>query len=356
MTRLNHISALAVSAVLAIFSAGCHPVETWDTDLYGTFDALWTVVDQHYCFFEQKDVDWDEVGARYRAGIDPEWNEQQLFAHCADMLAELRDGHTNLISWFDVSYYRRWWADYPADFNLRLIQQYYLDFDYHTSGGMSYKYLQDRRVGYVYYSTFSSGVSNSFVDNMMLEMKEADGLIIDVRDNGGGDMTNVRALVGHFLTGRTLGGYIQHKTGPGHGDFSEPFAYYYDPHTDHVRWLKPVIVLANRGTFSAANDFVSVMKALPQVAVVGATTGGGSGMPYSSEIPCGWAVRMSACPVYDADMQLTEHGVAPTPGGEVHMDPQDEVRGVDTILEFAIAALNLIADENNNKEDDTPQL
>lgn len=169
-------------------------------------------------------------------------------------------------------------------------------------------------------------------------------------------MTNVRALVGHFLTGRTLGGYIQHKTGSGHSDFSEPFAYYYDPHTDHVRWLKPVIVLANRGTFSAANDFVSVMKALPQVTVVGATTGGGSGMPYSSEIPCGWAVRMSACPVYDADMQLTEHGVAPTPGGEVHMDPQDEVRGVDTILEFAIAALNRIADENNNKEDDTPQL
>ncbi|WP_438589109.1 S41 family peptidase [Duncaniella dubosii] len=56
---------------------------------------------------------------------------------------------------------------------------------------------------------------------------------------------------------------------------------------------KTVIVLANRSTFSAANNFVSVMKLLPGVRVVGATTGGGSGMPYSSELPCGWSVRFS---------------------------------------------------------------
>ncbi|WP_438589417.1 hypothetical protein [Duncaniella dubosii] len=38
-------------------------------------------------------------------------------------------------------------------------------------------------------------------------------------------------------------------------------------------------MLANRSTFSAANNFVSVMKLLPGVRVVGATTGGGSACP-----------------------------------------------------------------------------
>ena len=29
----------------------CHEPEEFDNDVYGNFDALWTSVDQHYCFF-----------------------------------------------------------------------------------------------------------------------------------------------------------------------------------------------------------------------------------------------------------------------------------------------------------------
>ena len=337
------ILAPAAAMALALGTAGCHSVPQWDNDVYGNFDALWQILDEHYCFFESKGVDWDDVGARYRAEISPDWDRATLFAHCAKMLDELQDGHTNLISWFDVSYYRNWWSDYPQNFDLRLIQEYYLNFDYTTGGGFIYKLLADRNVGYVYYSSFSYGVSHSFIDNMMLTMKDADGLIIDVRDNGGGDLTNVEKIVSHFLSEETLGGYISHKTGPGHNDFSESYPYTFKPATDHVRWFKPVVVLTNRSTFSAANNFVAAMKALPQVAIVGATTGGGAGMPFSSELPCGWSVRFSACPVYDADMQLTENGIAPTPGGEVDLNPELALQGIDTMLEFAIAAINRAA-------------
>jgi len=83
------------------------------------------------------------------------------------------------------------------------------------------------------------------------------GLVIDIRNNGGGSMTNVEKLVCRFITERTLAGYISHKTGPGHNDFSEPRAYYYDPaQKGRIMWGKPVVVLAGRGTFSAANNFV----------------------------------------------------------------------------------------------------
>lgn len=89
------------------------------------------------------------------------------------------------------------------------------------------------------------------------------------------------------------------------------------------------------------------MKSLPHVAVIGDVTGGGSGMPFSSELPCGWAVRFSGSPVYDAEMQLTEHGVEPTPGGEIDMDPEQEAKGIDTILEFAIEVLNRAAEDKD---------
>jgi len=70
-------------------------------------------------------------------------------------------------------------------------------------------------------------------------------------------------------------------------------------------------------------------------------------MPFSSEIPCGWSVRFSASPVYDAEMKLTENGVEPTEGGAIDMDPEKEAKGIDTILEFAIDVLNRLADKNN---------
>lgn len=352
----RHIAAFAAAAAISASLGGCHSIESWENDYYGNFDALWTILDEHYCFFESKNIDWKATGERYRAAIDPEWNDKQFFFHCAAMLDELKDGHTNLISWFNVSYYRNWWSDYPQNFNLRLIQEHYLDFNYFSGGGIIYKLLEERKVGYMYYSSFSASFGDAFLDEMLYSMRECDGLIIDVRDNGGGDMTNVERLVSRFIKDRICAGYISHKTGPGHNDFSEPYAYYYDPASDHVRWLKPVIVLANRSTFSAANNFVSIMKELPHVAVVGAETGGGSGMPFSSELPCGWAVRFSGSPVYDSEMKLTEHGVSPTPGGEIAMTAEDESAGIDTILEFAIDVLNRTAADKSTPQSKLSQI
>lgn len=240
--------------------SGCHSIESWDNDVYGNFDALWTIMDTHYCFFREKGIDWEETGQRYRRQLKPDMDATEFFGVCADMLAELRDGHTNLSSWFDVSYYRQWWSDYPQNFNLRLIQENYLSFDYHSGGPIIYKILEDENIGYMHYSTFAADYGMAFLDNMLYSMRECDALIIDVRDNGGGNLTVVDKLVSQFIDQTITAGYICHKTGPGHDDFSRPFAYTIEPATGHVRWLKPVVVLTNRSTFSAANNFVSIMK------------------------------------------------------------------------------------------------
>ena len=336
----NILAALAVAIPLGMGTGGCHHIDEWDNDLYGNFDALWTIIDEHYCFFSHKEwVDWENIRLQYRSQIKEGMTYKVLFALCADMLEELRDGHTNLISWFDVSYYRQWWSDYPQNYEERLVQQYYLTFDHHTGGGIEYKLLEDSNVGYMRYASFAATPGHSFIDNMMLELKDCDGLIIDVRNNSGGEITNVERIASHFIRDKFTAGYITHKTGPGHDDFSEPYPITYAPADQHVRWFKPVIVLTNRSTFSAANTFVSVMKALPQVAVAGDVTGGGCGMPFSSELPSGWAVRFSASPVYDSEMQLTEFGIAPTAGAEVALDPVAALSGTDTMIDFAVEAI-----------------
>jgi hypothetical protein len=341
---LKRILSILVAAVML---SACHSVDDWDNDAVSNFDALWTALDQHYCFFEQKGIDWDEVYSRYRPQVTDGMSSRDLFNVCAEMLDELQDGHVNLISYFNTSYYRKWWSDYPQNYDQRIVEQNYLNYEFSTVGVLKY-YALPEQVGYMRYSTFSTAIGESTLDAALLSLKECSGLIIDIRDNGGGDMDNVETLVSRFLEEPICAGYISHKTGPGHSDFSEPYAYYYEPAYKHVRWLRKVVVLVNRSTFSAANNFVSIMKTLPRVTIVGAHTGGGSGMPYSYELPCGWSVRFSACSVLDPNGESTENGVSPSEGCEMDMDAAAALEGRDTILDFAINLLKVDTDDSEN--------
>ena len=77
------------------------------------------------------------------------------------------------------------------------------------------------------------------------------------------------------------------------------------------------------------------MKSLGQVTIVGDTTGGGCGLPFTSELPNGWRVRFSSCPIMDAQGRLTEFGVAP----DVRVDMDDTDRTHDAILDEAVRLL-----------------
>ena len=66
---------------------------------------------------------------------------------------------------------------------------------------------------------------------------------------------------------------------------------------------------------------------------MGDRTGGGSGMPYNSDLPNGWNVRYSAVVYYDKDMQHTEFGIAPDI--YVAMSGKDIAQNKDTYIEKA---------------------
>lgn len=312
----------------------CVDVEQYDNNPRGNFEALWRIIDEHYCFFDYKQqeygLDWHAVYNKYAPQFDDQMTEEQTFEVLTNMLGELKDGHVNLYAPFDVGRDWSWKEDYPTHFSENVLKLY-LGKDYKIAAGMKYRILNDN-VAYLRCATFVNDFGAGNLDRILLYFAPCNGLIIDLRENGGGMVTSAEALAARFTNEEVLVGYMQHKTGPGHNDFSPRRQQILKP-SKGLRWQKRVVVLTNRGVYSAANEFVKYMKCLPQVTIVGDRTGGGAGLPFSSELPNGWIVRFSACPMYDRDGKDTEFGIAPT--HQVGMKPTDQARGKDTLIEYA---------------------
>lgn len=332
---MKHLYLIILSV---FFFSSCINEEQFDNTPEGNMEALWKMIDEHYCFLDYKaeaiGLDWNEVHGRYRQMLDKDMTSPQLQEVLCNMLSELRDGHVNLYTAANVGRYWAWKEDYPSNLDVELRASY-LGKDYLIASGLSYRILDDN-VGYILYSSFSSGIGEGNIAEVLHHLRLCSGLIIDVRGNGGGQLDYEQRLVSHFTNERILVGYRSYKTGSGYSDFSELYPEYIEP-SKTVRWQKPVIVLTNRGCYSATNTFVRDMLCCPNVQTLGDRTGGGSGMPFTSELPNGWLVRFSACPQYDRDKQHIEFGIEPTIQCSLSME--DVAKGEDTLIETARALL-----------------
>ena len=332
---LRSFDTLWMTILAFLFLPSCITEDIPENNPRGNFEALWKIIDTKYCFLDYKNkeygLDWDEVYRRYSNRLTDNMTQKQLFQVLAEMLEELREGHVNLVASHETSQYREWYDNYPANF-VDTIQRIYLGKDYKTVAGIKYQVLEDN-IGYIYYGSFSSAIGESNLDEVLNELSICDGLILDIRNNGGGLLTLSDRIASRFTNEKVLTGYLSYKTGPGHNDFSKPEPLYVEPATDRVRWQKPVAVLTNRRAFSSANDFAGKMKQMSQAILIGDKTGGGSGLPFSSELPKRWSVRFSASPMFDPDMNHTEFGIEPDI--HVNMTSEDMQKGLDTIIETA---------------------
>lgn len=323
---------------LLVLSSCMEDPTTYPNTWQGNFEALWNTIDTRYCYLDYKQINWDSIHDVYQSQLSSISNEFDFFDLMGSMLNELEDGHVNLFSSFDYSRYWSWFQSYPSNFQAELLfSARYLGSDYRISGGMRYGKIDQGTIGYIYYGDFTTTSTSTNLKYVFDYLSDCQGLIVDVRDNGGGYLTSAETLANCFFDEKTLTGYLSHKTGDGHSDFSKPIALYSDKN-DSLHWDKPVVVLTNRLSFSATNVFVSRMKYAPNATIVGDRTGGGGGLPLSNELPNGWLVRFSACPMFDASMQHTEWGL--DPDEKVDISADDASKGYDTIIERAIAVLH----------------
>lgn len=305
-------------------------------DFESNFEFLWNEFDQKYCFFDYKKdsiKDWNAVHDEYLTYVRNCKNVVELFDVLAAMLNELKDGHVNLLSSFDISSYD-FEDNYPSDIDDGVLyNDRYLGKNCRRSGGFKYKTLRDGKVGYMRYADFTVAFTESQLNFILNSFENTDGLIIDVRSNYGGDVNYVNNLISHFIDDSYLAYYRLCKDGVGHSDFSSPISCIISPVKD-VIYRKPVYVLVDRGCFSATNCFAFSIKGLPRITLIGGKTGGGAGAPMVTELPNGWTARFSGTILLDKDKQIAEFGV--DPDIELHLDKDlADSQGLDNIIETA---------------------
>ncbi|HSZ24178.1 MAG TPA: S41 family peptidase [Cytophagaceae bacterium] len=306
------------------------------------FDAMWTTIDQKYSFLDYKHINWDSVKAVYQPDISNDMGDIALFKVLDSMLYTLKDGHVNLTSPFNVSRNWQWYLGYPQNFNYSVIERYYLGTNYYITGPFINQLFiyNNKRIGYMYYNSFSNNFSDYDLDFMINRFNTCEGLIIDVRNNGGGIVDNVFSLLGRFVAAKTMVGNYYVKNGKGHSDFSLSYEMYGAPTLDskgntNVQFLdKPIVILTNRSCYSACNMFVGFMSVLPNVTIIGDQTGGGGGLPTANQLPNGWVYRFSSTYTTLPNGLNLEGGVPVN----IHqnMDSLNIAKGIDDILNRAL--------------------
>ena len=128
-------------------------------------------------------------------------------------------------------------------------------------------------VGYLKFIGFApTDLCSATASAAMNFLAHVDALIVDVRDNGGGDPKMVAYLESYLFSARThLNDIWDRKSGS-----VEEFWTLDSLPGERLGSEKPVYVLTSSRTFSAAEEFCYDLKMLKRATIIGETTGGGA--------------------------------------------------------------------------------
>jgi carboxyl-terminal processing protease len=158
-------------------------------------------------------------------------------------------------------------------------------------GRFQYGWVEEG-IGYFHFGSFADpAASAEAVDSILEYFDEARGIIVDVRRNSGGDDRVGKTIADRFADQRRLYMVTRDRNGPRHDDFAEPKYWHVDP--AERTFTGPVVLLTNRFSVSAAENFALAMRVLPHVTVVGDITSGCFADMEWHELANGWRFSVS---------------------------------------------------------------
>ena len=148
---------------------------------------------------------------------------------------------------------------------------------------VSYKMLEDN-IGYIGISGFDSNTDDEFFEARLVLLSQGmKGLVIDVRNNGGGLMHSALSIADQLIPQEGILAYYEKQ-----GKIIESLS-----STKNNTKVVPLVVLTNQNTASASECLVGALKDRGAATLVGETTYGKGVAQIVSEISDGAAIKLS---------------------------------------------------------------
>jgi len=291
--------SLVISAVLALTLAAPHalPPQTENSEPDTTIDAATRArvirgvlrrLEEGYVFPKTAHAMAQSVEARARRGEYDSIVSAQAFAHrlTQDLRSVSHDLHLH------VAYSKAGVQDEgpggqpsPADQSAHQI------YGRRINWGLERAERLNGNVGYLRIQSFDfdGKLADSALAAAMNFLANTDALIVDVRDNGGGDPTYVAAVCSYFMPANTLINKFYWRPQNRWDEFrtSKVTGRYYGTQ-------KPIYLLTSDGTFSGAEEFAYDVQTQRRGEIVGDTTGGGAHPGGMREVSDGFGVWVPA--------------------------------------------------------------
>ena len=195
-------------------------------------------------------------------------------------------------------------------------------------------------LGYVRFSNFLGGLENGILAAID-RMKDTPGMIVDLRNNGGGSLATSSTLISKFLSEPEKGARVLTRTG-------KPITVAFIPvikletelkGSQENAYAKPLVLLTNENSASASEIFSSTLQDLGRAAVIGQRTCGCLlGYLGYADLPGGGQLAYSEIGfVSPKGKRIEGEGVAPDI--EIKLTREDILLNRDRTLEAAEALL-----------------
>jgi carboxyl-terminal processing protease len=291
------------------------------------FEAYWNGMNERYVFWDWDTTNWDRIYQSYKplfarlddSALSSHADEDTVIMYLKEITAGLIDGHYEIQSLdtlnghtthFSPSYLQKLNDPFFVA-NPQIHAPYFqhilpgiLDSP-HISGYTIYQNdtifavsgTIDSHILYLYFKSFylEQAVRDKYDSLLDVALQfffrrfTADsastytGIIIDVRDNVGGQITDINYILGRIVANQHPYGYVRTKTGNGRLDYS-PWTTTKITPDSNGKPLAPsqkLVVLADNWSQSAAEQFTMAVKTLPNTTFIGTTTWGATGPFYN---------------------------------------------------------------------------
>jgi|WetSurMetagenome_2_1015567.scaffolds.fasta_scaffold87733_2 carboxyl-terminal processing protease len=285
------------------------------------FEFFWDYFNENYAFFELRKTNWGQIYQEFRPKINPSTTDAQLLDIFKEILQKLGDMHVSLHAGEEhiesarpTKLHLQWQKEFEAGGMMEMLLKgfgHLIEFictdilkgqfkkaanDFVVWGKL------ENNIGYLFIPFMAgyAGFENENVDDhlqvlsdamdaVMEDLKNCDGIILDMRFNHGGFDPASQIIANRFADQKRVGFYKQAVFGKGRTK-QQPI--YLDPQ-GKPPYTRSVVLLTSDSTISAAEIFTLFMMALPHVTRMGEPTQGVLSDILGKTLPNGWQVGLS---------------------------------------------------------------